>query len=67
MLKLLPEDDPVEMKNIELNHGRLAMVAVMGVLGQEYATGVSIMQGLLQWIESALANPEDLPPIDGIF
>jgi len=63
----MPEDDPVEMQNIELNHCRMAMVAVIGVFVQEYVTGVSIVQGLVQWIGSALVNPEDLPSVDGIF
>ena len=63
----MPEDDPVEMKNIELNHCRLAMVAVIGIFVQEYATGVSIVEGLVQWIGSAFMNPEDLLPVDGIF
>jgi hypothetical protein len=37
------------MAEKELNHCRLAMVAFVGLLGQEYLTGLSPLQALLLW------------------
>ena len=52
LLRLRP-DDKVEyrdMQNKELNHGRLAMIAMAGMLVQEYLTGVPVTVALLQWL-----------------
>ena len=39
-----------DMQNKELNNGRLAMVAMAGMLFQEYLTGVPVTVALLQWL-----------------
>ena len=43
------------MQERELNHCRLAMVAFVGMLGQEYLTGLPVWQALLQWL--GLSDP----------
>ena len=52
VLRLRPEDkiEYREMQNKELNHGRLAMIAMAGMLLQEYLTGVPVTVALLQWL-----------------
>ena len=53
-LRLRP-DEPEEyrdMMNKELNNGRLAMIAVIGMIFQEYFTGVPITIAMLQWLDS---------------
>lgn len=55
-LKLMPED-PEDKKWIieaELNHGRLAMIAFIGILGQEYLVGVPASQILRYFIQGKL-------------
>ena len=32
------------MMEKELNHGRLAMIAIIGMIGQEYFTGISVIE-----------------------
>ena len=34
----------------ELNHGRLAMIAIIAMIVQEYLTGVPIMAAFIEWI-----------------
>lgn len=49
----LRSKDPTEarlMQERELNHCRLAMVAFVGMLGQEYLTGLSVQQALVLWL-----------------
>jgi hypothetical protein len=48
-LKLMPdtEEDKRWIKEVELNHCRLAMVAFVGMLGQEYFTGVPVSSTFL--------------------
>ena len=52
ILRLRPEDkmEYRDMQNKELNNGRLAMVAMAGMLFQEYLTGVPVTVALLQWL-----------------
>ena len=49
-LKLKPSDSSYfrEFVEIEINHGRLAMIAFIGMLGQEYLTGKPIVQSLIE-------------------
>lgn len=53
-LNLRPSDPDEyrEMVEKELNHGRLAMVAVIGCLVQEYLTGLPILTALVVWLDS---------------
>ena len=55
-MKLLPTDpaEKLNMQNKELNHGRLAMIAVMGIFLQEYLTGYPALESLKLWISSDL-------------
>jgi Chlorophyll A-B binding protein len=39
------------MMNKELNNGRLAMIAMAGVLLQEYATGVPCTVAFVDWLD----------------
>lgn len=54
-LKLAPTDaeERREMVEKELNHGRLAMVAVIGMIGQEYLTGYPVVESLKIFIQSS--------------
>lgn len=51
-LRLRPEDKAEyrDMQDKELNHGRLAMIAITAMLVQEYSTGVPILPAFQQWI-----------------
>ena len=40
------------MQDAELNHCRLAMVAAMGMIVQEYVTGLPCGTALAQWLDS---------------
>jgi hypothetical protein len=50
-LGLLPSDDTARrtMVEKELNHGRLAMIAFLGIFAQEYITGVPVGTALQDW------------------
>lgn len=54
LLQLAPTDQEErrEMIEKELNHGRLAMVAVIGMIGQEYLTGYPVLESLKIYIQS---------------
>lgn len=39
-----------DMQEKELNHGRLAMIAITAMLVQEYATGIPILPAFQQWV-----------------
>jgi hypothetical protein len=50
--------DPVENRSMiekELNHGRLAMIAFVGILVQEYVTGVPLGEAFKSW--SGIGDP----------
>lgn len=53
-LRLQPKNPILrrELDELELNHGRLAMVAVIGMIGQEYLTGLPIFTSLQIWFGS---------------
>ena len=40
------------MQEMELNNGRLAMIAIIGMIGQEYFTGLPIRTSLDLWLSS---------------
>ena len=44
------EDELLDILNSELNNGRLAMVAFMGMLAQENFTGLPLMSSFIDWI-----------------
>jgi Chlorophyll A-B binding protein len=47
------------MENKELNHGRLAMIAMIGMIFQEYATGVPSTVAFVNWLDSeGLTGPD---------
>lgn len=54
LLRLRPEDagEYKDMINKELNHGRLAMIAIIGMIFQEYVTGVPATEAGLRWLDS---------------
>ena len=39
-----------EVEEMELNHGRLACIAIVGMIGQEYLTGLPIFTSLKVWL-----------------
>jgi len=53
-LKLMPKNpkNKKRMIEIELNHCRLAMIGIMGMLGQEYLTGLPVLVSLSNWLDS---------------
>ena len=53
-LKLMPINpkNKKRMIEIELNHCRLAMVAIIGMIGQEYLTGLPTLTTLSSWLDS---------------
>ena len=53
-LKLMPKlpKNKKRMVEIELNHCRLAMIAITGMIGQEYLTGLPTLNALSSWLDS---------------
>mmetsp|Transcript_28584 Transcript_28584/g.40729 ORF Transcript_28584/g.40729 Transcript_28584/m.40729 type:complete len:386 (+) Transcript_28584:20-1177(+) len=64
-LKLLPEDEENRLFVIEseLNNGRLAMMAFIGMLGQEYLTGVPVIASLQDLLTGG-GSYSDIPGTD---
>ena len=54
-----------DMQEKELNHGRLAMIAAIGMIGQEYLTGLPIRTSIELWLQSPLAEPS-LPSLSSL-
>jgi hypothetical protein len=53
------------MQEMELNHGRLAMIAFVGMLGQECLTGDSVVGAALRWA-GFLSPLDDLAAAVGV-
>lgn len=47
-LGLCPDDDDafINMRTKELNNGRMAMIAIIGIIAQEIVTGVPIVKSI---------------------
>lgn len=54
-LRLQPTEanEKRDMQEKELNHGRLAMIAAIGMIGQEYLTGLPIRTSLEVWLRES--------------
>jgi hypothetical protein len=50
---------------MELNHARLAMVAIIGMIGQEYLTGLPIGESLSMWLSSSSSSSQPPSPEEG--
>jgi len=58
LLRLRPSDPQLrrDVEEMELNHGRLACVAIIGMIGQEYLTGLPILTSLSLWLGQPTAT-----------
>ena len=68
-LHLRPKDAKLrrEVEEIELNHGRLACVAIIGMIGQEYLTGLPILTSLRLWLgDSSSSSSSASISLDGL-
>jgi len=66
-LRLRPSDPALyrEVQEMELNHARLAMVAIIGMIGQEYLTGLPIGESLSMWLSSSSSSSQPPSPEEG--
>ena len=53
VLGLMPTGNRAKRRAIEkeLNHGRIAMIAIVGMIGQEYFTGVSVHETIVNFFD----------------
>lgn len=66
-LELMPTDrwEKLDMQNKELNNGRIAMVAIIGMIVQEYMTGTAVISSAMDLLPHGVSYADVITGSDG--